>query len=59
MEIKRKTKGGGKLQVWVDGADIYIRETSQRGKQVDTVSLSVEEFAKVTAYVGQETGDVK
>lgn len=57
MTIQRK-KGGGKLDVWRDGEFVFIRETTERGKQVDTVVLSVPEVAKVVASVQQMTAEI-
>jgi crotonobetainyl-CoA:carnitine CoA-transferase CaiB-like acyl-CoA transferase len=40
-------KGGGKVQAWKEDDGVFVRESMNRGKDVQTVFLNAEEFAKI------------
>lgn len=48
MKIQRKD-GKGVVNVWFDEGEFYIRESLERGKDVQTVCLSKDEFLKIHA----------
>ena len=42
-------KGGGVLSAWLDNDEIFIRESLDRGRDVQTVAVTRDELLKILA----------
>lgn len=57
LKIQRRPPRQGNLQVWFSDGEIYIRESLDRGKDVQTVCLAPEELGKIVAMnKGEDVG---
>ena len=54
--IEIRHKGGGIVSAWIDGDDYYIRESLDRGRDIQTICLSRSELQRILALLSAGEG---
>ena len=55
IQIRRKKPRQGTLSAWLEEGEIFIRESLERGRDVQTVCVTKEELLKILALEPEET----